>query len=84
MPDVPTIEEAGLKGVVLETWLAAFAPEKTPAAIIARLSGEMHKAMLDGSVAEKLAPTADELAVLVRDDSTKYERLAKELNIKLN
>src|SRR6516225_398954 len=78
LPDVPTIEEAGLKGVVLETWLAAFAPEKTPAAIIARLSGEMHKAMLDASVAEKLAPTAyepvggsaDELAVLVRDDST--------------
>jgi tripartite-type tricarboxylate transporter receptor subunit TctC len=92
LPDVPTIEEAGLKGVVLETWLAAFAPEKTPATIIARLSGEMHKAMLDASVAEKLAPTAyepvggnaDELAVLVRDDSAKYERLAKELNIKLN
>jgi tripartite-type tricarboxylate transporter receptor subunit TctC len=92
LPDVPTIEEAGLKGVVLETWLAAFAPEKTPAAIIARLSGEMHKAMLDASVAEKLAPTAyepvggsaEELAVLVRDDSAKYERLAKELNIKLN
>lgn len=92
LPDVPTIEEAGLKGVVLETWLAAFAPEKTPAAIIARLSDEMHKAMLDASVAEKLAPTAyepvggsaDELAVLVRDDSAKYERLAKELNIKLN
>ena len=92
LPDVPTIEEAGLKGVVLETWLAAFAPEKTPAAIIARLSGEMHKAMLDASVAEKLAPTAyepvggsaEELSVLVRDDSAKYERLAKELNIKLN
>ena len=92
LPDVPTIEEAGLKGVVLETWLAAFAPEKTPAAIIERLSDEMHKAMLDASVAEKLAPTAyepvggsaDELAVLVRDDSAKYERLAKELNIKLN
>jgi tripartite-type tricarboxylate transporter receptor subunit TctC len=92
LPDVPTIEEAGLKGVVLETWLAAFAPEKTPPAIIARLSDEMHKAMRDASVAEKLAPTAyepvggsaDELAVLVRDDSAKYERLAKELNIKLN
>jgi tripartite-type tricarboxylate transporter receptor subunit TctC len=92
LPDVPTMEEAGVKGVVLETWLAAFAPEKTPAAIIARLSGEMHKAMLDASVAEKLAPTAyepvggsaEELAVLVRDDSAKYARLAKELSIKLN
>jgi tripartite-type tricarboxylate transporter receptor subunit TctC len=92
LPDVPTIEEAGVKGVVLETWLAAFVPEGTPAAIIARLSAEMHKAMLDPTVAEKIAPTAyepvggsaEDMAVLVREDSAKYERLAKELNIKLN
>jgi tripartite-type tricarboxylate transporter receptor subunit TctC len=92
LPDVPTIEEAGIKGVVLETWLAAFVPEKTPAAIISRLSGEMHNAMLDPSIEEKLAPTgyepvggsAEQLAALVRDDSAKYERLARELNIKLN
>ena len=92
LPDVPTLQEAGLQGVVLETWLAAFAPERTPAAIISRLSGEMHNAMLDPSIQEKVAPTgyepiggsAEELAVLVRDDSAKYERLAKELNIKLN
>jgi tripartite-type tricarboxylate transporter receptor subunit TctC len=92
LPDVPTIEEAGVKGVILETWLAAFVPEKTPAAIISRLSGEMHNAMLDPSIQEKIAPTgyepvggrAEQLAMLVRDDSAKYERLAKELNIKLN
>jgi tripartite-type tricarboxylate transporter receptor subunit TctC len=92
LPDVPTLEEAGVKGVVLETWLAAFAPEKTPAPIISRLSDEMRKAMLDPTVAEKLAPTAyepvggsaEEMAALVRDDSAKYERLARELNIKLN
>jgi tripartite-type tricarboxylate transporter receptor subunit TctC len=92
LPDVPTIEDAGLKGVVLETWAAAFAPEGTPAAIISRLSAEMQKAMLDPSVAEKLAPTAydpvggsaEQMAVLVRDDSAKYERLARELKIKLN
>jgi tripartite-type tricarboxylate transporter receptor subunit TctC len=92
LAEVPTIEEAGLKGVVLETWLAAFVPDKTPAAIISRLSGEMHNAMRDPSIEEKLAPTgyepvggsAEQLAVLVRDDSAKYERLARELNIKLN
>ena len=91
LPDVPTIEEAGIKGVVLETWAAAFAPDKTPPAIIARLSAEMHKAMIDPALGEKLAPTgyepvggsADEMATVFRDDSAKYERLAKELNIKL-
>ena len=92
LPEVPTIEEAGVKGVVLETWLAAFAPEKTPAAIITRLSGEMHNAMLDPSIGEKLAPTAydpvggsaEQLAALVREDSAKYKRLARELKIKLS
>jgi tripartite-type tricarboxylate transporter receptor subunit TctC len=91
LPDVPTLEEAGIKGVVLETWAAAFAPEKTPPAIIAQLNAAMHKATIDPAFAEKLLPTAyepvggsaDDMAVLFREDSAKYERLAKELNIKL-
>jgi tripartite-type tricarboxylate transporter receptor subunit TctC len=91
MPDVPTIEEAGIKGVILETWVAAFTPEKTPPEIIARISAEMHKAMINPAVGEKLAPTAyepvggsaDEMAILFREDSAKYASLAKELNIKL-
>jgi hypothetical protein len=52
----------------------------------------MHKAMLDASIGEKLAPTgyepvggsAEELAAVVLEDSAKYERLARELKIKLN
>jgi tripartite-type tricarboxylate transporter receptor subunit TctC len=92
LPDVPTIEEAGVRGVVLETWVAAFAPGKTPPAIISRLGTAMHTAILDPSVGEKLAPTAydpvggsaEELAALVLNDSAKYERLVKELNIGLN
>ena len=91
MPDVPTIEEAGVKGVILETWVAAFTPEKTPPAVIAQISAEMHKAMIDPAVGEKMAPTAyepvggsaEEMAALFREDSAKYARLAKELNIKL-
>jgi tripartite-type tricarboxylate transporter receptor subunit TctC len=92
LPDVPTIEEAGVRGVVLETWVAAFAPGKTPPAIISRLGTELHTAIVDPSVGEKLAPTAydpvggsaEELAALVLSDSAKYERLVKELNIRLN
>ena len=92
LPDVPTVEEAGVRGVVLETWHAAFAPERTPGAIISRLSAEMHKAMLDASIGEKLAQTAyepvggsaEELAAVFLEDSAKYERLARELKIKLN
>src|SRR5215212_5045935 len=43
MPDVPTLQEAGYKGVALESWYAAFAPLGTPPDIIARLNAEMDK-----------------------------------------
>ena len=38
LPDVPTFEEAGMKGIVLETWYGAFVPSGTPAPVIARLN----------------------------------------------
>ena len=92
LPDVPTIEEQGIKGVVLETWQGAFVPEGTPAAIIARLGAEMRNAMLDPTISQKLLDgaydtvggNAEQLATLVREDSAKYARLARELKIKVD
>jgi hypothetical protein len=37
LPDVPTFEEAGFKGLVISTWLGVFVPAGTPAAIVDRL-----------------------------------------------
>jgi tripartite-type tricarboxylate transporter receptor subunit TctC len=36
-PDVPTIDEAGVKGYEMSFWFAAYVPAKTPPAVIARL-----------------------------------------------
>ena len=47
IPDVPTIEEAGITGMILESWYGAFAPKGTPAAIVTRLNAEMAKALVD-------------------------------------
>jgi tripartite-type tricarboxylate transporter receptor subunit TctC len=90
--DVPTIEETGVKGVVLETWQGAFVPERTPPAIIARLNAEMRNAMLDTAIGEKLLQSAfdpvggsaEQLAALLRDDSEKYGRLARGFKINAN
>src|SRR5882757_3028306 len=43
LPDVPTFEEAGFKGMVLDAWYGAFVPSGTPEAVIARLNGEFNK-----------------------------------------
>jgi tripartite-type tricarboxylate transporter receptor subunit TctC len=90
--EVPTLEEAGLKGVVLESWYGAFVPKGTPAAIVTRLNAEMAKALADPAMKESfhrgsMEAAGGEPSVLgtqAREDSAKYERLVRELNIKLN
>jgi tripartite-type tricarboxylate transporter receptor subunit TctC len=91
LPDVPTFEEAGFKGMVLDAWYGAFVPTGTPAVIIDRLNAEMNRAVGDPAVRDSLLQTATEpvggsaeqFAGVVREDSAKYARLAKELNIKI-
>ena len=91
LPDMPTFEEVGLNGVVLESWFGAFVPSGTPAAIIARLNAEMNKAVADPATRDSLLQTATEpvggtaeqFARVVQEDSAKYARLAKELNIRI-
>jgi tripartite-type tricarboxylate transporter receptor subunit TctC len=90
LPEVPTYEEAGIKGLVLDQWLGVFAPAGTPAAIIARLNSEIGKALADAEVRksfqdsaqEPIGGTTEQFAQLVRDDYAKLGRLVKDLNIK--
>jgi tripartite-type tricarboxylate transporter receptor subunit TctC len=91
LPDVPTFEEAGFKGMVLDAWYGAFVPSGTPEAVIARLNAELNKAAADPATRESLLQTAtepvggtpDQFAAVVREDSAKYARLAKELGIRV-
>ena len=91
LPDVPTYEQAGIK-LTLDQWLGAFVPAGTPPAIIARLNSEMNKALAEAAIRESFLQSAQEpvggsaeqFLRLVREDFAKYERLAKDLNIKVN
>jgi len=90
LPDVPTFEEAGIKGLVLDQWLGVFAPQGTPSAIVERLNGEINKMLVDPAVRKTLLDSALEpvggspaqFAAFVRDDYTTFGRLMKEMNIK--
>jgi tripartite-type tricarboxylate transporter receptor subunit TctC len=92
LPEVPTLQEAGLNGLVLDSWYAAFVPIATPSSIVARLNGEMDKALADPatrdgmlkSASEPVGGAPEQLARLVRDESEKYARLVQELNIGAN
>jgi tripartite-type tricarboxylate transporter receptor subunit TctC len=45
LPDVPTLAELGYKGVEADAWFGAFAPAKTPAAMISQIEGWFTAAM---------------------------------------
>ncbi|HEY1310461.1 MAG TPA: tripartite tricarboxylate transporter substrate binding protein, partial [Pseudolabrys sp.] len=47
LTEVPTLEESGYKGLVLEAWYAAFAPTGTPPEIVATLNAAIEKSMTD-------------------------------------
>jgi tripartite-type tricarboxylate transporter receptor subunit TctC len=90
LPDVPTFDEAGVTGLVMDQWLGVFAPARTQADIAARLNDEINKALRDPSLRksfidsaqEPVGGTADQFAALVRDDFARYGRLVKDLKIK--
>jgi len=91
LQEVPTLEETGYKGVVLEAWYAAFAPPGTPAELVSIINAEFNRSLKDarlldaftkGSM-EPIGGTPQQLGELARADSAKYARLVKELNIKI-
>ena len=77
LAEVPTLDEAGFKGMVLEAWYAAFVPQGTPPSIIARLNAEMQKSLVDPAMKENfnkgsmeaVGGTPEELGALARVDS---------------
>ena len=53
LPDVPTVQEAGVAGYDVASWNALAAPAKTPRAIIDRVRRELEKALADETVQKR-------------------------------
>lgn len=59
LPDVPTIEEAGVPGTVIDgSWYGLFGPPNLPAAVTARLVADARASIADPSVRDRLATQA--------------------------
>jgi tripartite-type tricarboxylate transporter receptor subunit TctC len=90
LPDVPTFQEAGLDGLVIDQRTGVFLPTGTPPEIATRLNTEINAALHDERVRkifndqaqEPAGGTAEQYAIQVREDSEKCARLVKELNVK--
>jgi tripartite-type tricarboxylate transporter receptor subunit TctC len=60
MPDVPTLDEAGLKGFEVAVWHGIYAPKGTPKEIIAKLSKALQAALRDEKVIARFADLGTE------------------------
>ena len=85
MPEMPTLQEAGVAGYELVGFIAAFAPAKTPEPVVRRLNEEIGRILRDKEVADRLtgmgmdaAPTSPaELREWVVGETRKWRDLAR-------
>jgi tripartite-type tricarboxylate transporter receptor subunit TctC len=92
LPEVPTYEEAGLKGMVLDQWLGLLVPSGAPREVVDRLNATAAKALKDQAIRDKLgaqglevvAGPVDAFEKQYRGDYEKFGKLIRELKITLN
>ncbi|WP_343740971.1 tripartite tricarboxylate transporter substrate binding protein [Delftia tsuruhatensis] len=89
LPEVPTLEEAGVKGYDMGYWFAAYAPAGTPEAVVARLnrllSDAVHsagaKSFFDMSGSQGWTATPQELAAFQAAETQKWGQVIKAAGI---
>jgi tripartite-type tricarboxylate transporter receptor subunit TctC len=91
LPDVPTLNEAGVKGYEAALWTGLLAPAGTPGAIISRLNGEIAQIVrlkdvqdaLGRQGAEAQTSTPQEFAAFLKNEYAKWARVVKESGIRI-
>jgi len=61
LPEIPTLDEAGLTGFDLTVWNAVWAPRGTPKEIIAKVNAAVAASLADPAIREKLAAVGQEV-----------------------
>jgi len=89
-PDVPTMAESGVPDMDYNGgWVGLFAPGRTPAPIVHRLSAEINRAMQEPQVKEKMLSwdsppanlTPEEFGRFFRQEMDKFARIVKLANV---
>ncbi|WP_373764361.1 tripartite tricarboxylate transporter substrate binding protein [Delftia acidovorans] len=92
LPDVPTLDEAGLKGFDMGTWFGVLAPAATPREVLARLGTDMNRIIespqfrrkMEEIGAEPIGGSPEQMARQIRDDTDRFARLVKDAKVALD
>jgi tripartite-type tricarboxylate transporter receptor subunit TctC len=91
LPEPPPCQEAA-PGLVAVNWWGVLFPAGTPRTIVDKLNADTRKALADAEVKKRFADlgveavssTPEQFGKFIKDEMTKYEKLIKEANIKVN
>jgi tripartite-type tricarboxylate transporter receptor subunit TctC len=89
-PDLPTVDEAGIKGFSIDLWLGIFAPAGLPANVLAKLNGDMNKTLQNPELkaafakvgVEPRGTTPDEGTAFVHSEYEKWKKVIVDGHIK--
>jgi len=89
LPEVPTLDELGLKGFEATTFSGIFAPAGTPGPVVAKLAAALHSSLANATVRERFRQmgvevmdmSPPEFAAFVRTDYEKWRTIAREGHI---
>jgi tripartite-type tricarboxylate transporter receptor subunit TctC len=90
LPDVPTLQEQGVRGADVDSWFGIVAPAGTPREIIVKLHAELAAVLRDSEVMESFvkmgfeaAPgTPEEFGALIAQETARYREAALKAGIK--
>jgi tripartite-type tricarboxylate transporter receptor subunit TctC len=90
VPEVPTMDEAGVKGFRSDTWNALAAPPKTPGAIVAKLNAAINAVLEQPDTAEHLRAmsmtpiggTPDAVKAFIREETERWGEVIRAANIR--
>lgn len=91
-PNVPTMKEAGVDGMVALSWAGFLAPARTPSAIVNKLSSEIAaivklpdvRARLLAANLDPVGNTSEQFAKTIASDFETLAKIAKAANIQIN
>jgi tripartite-type tricarboxylate transporter receptor subunit TctC len=90
LPDVPTVNESGLKGYDVVLWHGLIGPKGLPKPIVDRLNGDLNKILQNKDMQEKLAGdgvtaaggTADQFGATIKKDIEMWRKVVAKAGVK--
>jgi tripartite-type tricarboxylate transporter receptor subunit TctC len=88
-PELPTLDESGVKGFNLDAWAGVVAPAGTPEAVVTKLNGVLRKIIESPDVQQKFknvgfegfSSTPQELGDYIKEQLVAWEKMVKDANI---